>query len=208
VPISVGIVGYRAAQHERVAALVTAVGGPVKAAALVGKTRTHIDNMRKPDAPLRLEDLLPLCVEAGYSLDWVATGHQVRPDILSADMGMVQIEALGNGAAPLAFDAAWLRTTLGIGSDGLRTAVAEDAGMSPMIGKGATVLVDIGRGALRSGVYLVGLDEELVARRLQRMPGGKLELVADHDPKWRYELHPGDPDVLTIHRIVWAGGPI
>ena len=66
---------------ERISALVGAVGGPVRAATLLGKTRTHIDNMRKAGAPLRLEDVLILAREAGVTLDWVTTGHAVRPDL-------------------------------------------------------------------------------------------------------------------------------
>src|ERR1700712_3183694 len=67
-------------QDERIAALVSAVGGPVRAAALLGKTRTHVDNMRKTGAPLRLEDVMVLAREAGVTLDWVATGQAVRTD--------------------------------------------------------------------------------------------------------------------------------
>ena len=57
-------------QEERIAALVTAVGGPVRAASLIGKTRTHVDNMRKAGAPLRLEDVLILAREAGVGRCW------------------------------------------------------------------------------------------------------------------------------------------
>lgn len=207
-PISVGIAGYDMTQHERIAAMIAAVGGPVRAAALVKKSRTHIDNMRKPDAPLRLEDLLPLCLEAGVSLDWVATGYQTRPDLGDQAPGFATIEPLrpGDPVAPLAFDMAWLDQHIGLhAADHLRLAVAEDGGMEPLIGKGATVLVDIRPGALRLGVYLVGLDDEQVARRVSKLPGGRMELIADGDPKWRYDLQERDRDMLTLHRIVWTG---
>ena len=58
-----------------------AVGGPVRAAALIGKTRTHVDNMRKAGAPLRLDDVLVLAQAAGVSLDWVVSGQVLRPDL-------------------------------------------------------------------------------------------------------------------------------
>src|SRR5260221_9057605 len=73
--------GFALPQEERIAQLVTLAGGPVKAAAIIGKTRTHIDNMRKPGAPLRLDDVLALARETGVTLDWVATGQTVRPDL-------------------------------------------------------------------------------------------------------------------------------
>ena len=84
-------------QEERIAALVSAVGGPVRAAALLGKTRTHVDNMRKAGAPLRLEDVLVLARESGVTLDWVATGQAVRPDLRGlADAGSGGFDALPN----------------------------------------------------------------------------------------------------------------
>src|SRR5262249_24086400 len=81
-PPLMGVPGYSMSLEERVAHLVALVGGPVRAAAIIGKPRTHVDNMRKPDAPLRLDDVLALAREAGVSLDWVATGYHVRPDLL------------------------------------------------------------------------------------------------------------------------------
>ena len=79
-------------QEERIAALVGAVGGPVRAAALIGKTRTHVDNMRKAGAPLRLEDVLVLAREAGVTLDWVATGQTVRGPFLGTWPGGVRLK--------------------------------------------------------------------------------------------------------------------
>ncbi|MEO8757080.1 MAG: hypothetical protein ABI398_04925 [Devosia sp.] len=75
-PELIGVNDAALSQDERIARLVSAVGGPVKAAAIVGKTRTHIDNMRKAGAPLRLDDVLALANEAGVSLEWVATGRE------------------------------------------------------------------------------------------------------------------------------------
>lgn len=204
-PISIGIAGYDMTQAQRIAALISAVGGPVKAATLLGKSRTHIDNMRKPDAPLRLDDLLPLCREAGVSLDWVATGYQQRPDLAAGAPGLVTIAPLRPGItlAPLAFSADWLEQ-FERSTDQLRLAVAEDDGMAPGLAKGTTVLVDISPALLRSGLYLLDLDGEWVARRVRKHPGGKQELVADADPKWIYDLT-GIDKSLTLYRILWCG---
>ena len=84
-------------QEERIASLVSAVGGPVRAASLIGKTRTHVDNMRKAGAPLRLEDVLILAREAGVTLDWIATGQSVRSDL----RGLAAPEALAFDSRPV-----------------------------------------------------------------------------------------------------------
>src|SRR2546422_1054633 len=126
--------------EERIAALVTAVGGPVRAAALIGKTRTHVDNMRKAGAPLRLEDVLVL---------------------------------------------------------------AREAGMAPVIAKGAFLALDARKQPPRTGLYLVAVGDELLPRRLHRLPDGSAELIADADPRWRFVV--GNGAAVELYRIVWVG---
>ncbi|WP_395815239.1 helix-turn-helix transcriptional regulator [Devosia sp.] len=205
-PISIGIAGYEMTQPQRIAALITAVGGPVKAAALLGKSRTTIDNMRKEGWPPSLDILLPLCQEAGVSLDWVATGYQQRPDLATGSPGLVAIAPLrpGDRIPPLAFDADWLKGQFDATADDLRLALVDDDGMAPLVGKGATALLDIRPAAVRTGLYLLDLDGEWVARRIRKRLGGKLELVADADPAWLYDLS-GIEVGLTLHRILWTG---
>jgi len=212
---------------ERVAWLVAQVGGPVRAAALIGKTRTHVDNMRKPEAPLRLDDVLALAREAGVSLDWVVSGQSVRPDLLApagalADAGTAAFEALPGFVrlSPLkpeivtvggrsierwtpsgfAVSVEWL-DGFGLTPDSARYALAGDDGMAPVIGKGAAVLVDMRTAPLRTGLYCVAIDNELLVRRLQRLPGGVSELVADADPRWRFVLG----QAVEMYRVVWVG---
>lgn len=214
--------------EERIALLVSMVGGPVKAAAITGKTRTHIDNMRKPDAPLRIDDVLALAKQAGVSLDWVATGEPVRPDLA----GMADASTGGFGGLPgfarlqplrpevaviggrsverwapsdIAVSAPWLDSEFGLTGETARYANAGDGGMEPVIGKGAFVIVDIRAAKPRTGLYLVSVEDELLARRLNRLPDGSAELVADADGRWRYVLPPELPVGLELHRIVWAG---
>jgi phage repressor protein C with HTH and peptisase S24 domain len=235
-PPLIGTPGYLMTAEERVAHLVALVGGPVKAAAIIGKTRTHVDNMRKSDAPLRLDDVLALAREAGVSLDWVATGYQVRPDLLErasrpggelADAGTPGFGGLPGFArlqpvkpelvmaagrtierwtpSDIAVSAQWLDSAFGLSTDTARYALAGDGGMEPLIGRGTFVIVDGRETALRTGVYLVEVGDELLPRRLSRMPGGSSELIADADPRWRYVLPADAAQGPALHRIVWAG---
>ena len=208
-------------QEERIAALVTAVGGPVRAAMLLGKTRTHIDNMRKAGAPLRLEDVQALARAAGVSLDWVATGQSPRPDLSGlADAGergfeglpgfvrllplRPQVVSIGGRSverwtpSEFAVSTAWL-DGLGLTEATARYAAAGDGGMAPAIGQGAFVVVDARPQPPRTGLYLVAVGDELLARRLHRLPDGTAELIADADPRWRYA---GEAE---MYRIIWVG---
>lgn len=229
--------GFAMTQEERIAHLVAMVGGPVKAAAIIGKTRTHIDNIRKPDAPLRLDDALALAREAGVTLDWVATGYHVRPDLAArpAPGELSEATAGGFGGLPgfarllplkpemvaaggrsierwtpsdIAVSAQWLDTSFGLTSDTARYAEAGDGGMAPLIGKGTLLIVDTRPARPKTGIYLVEVGDELLPRRLSRLPGGSADLIADADPRWRYAL-PEPPEASPgLYRIVWAGQPL
>jgi hypothetical protein len=200
-PISVGIIGYEVEQHERVSALIAAVGGPVKAAALIKRTRQHLDNMRKPDARLSVEDLLPLCREAGVSLDWVATGYQQRPDLPQGE------GVTGEVLRPLRQGPELVVPPLllgGVPTFSARYATLDDNGMAPVLPRSALVIVDVRASTLKAGIYLIDLDGELVARRLHRLPDNKLELAADAEASWRFRFSPEAPPKL-LHRVVWVG---
>ena len=232
-PEIIGADATALAQEERIALLVSAVGGPVKAAAIVGKTRTHVDNMRKRGAPLRLDDVLALAIAAGVSLDWVVSGRIPRPDLMGAHAGQLA-DAGGTGfeglpgfarlqplrptvemrgglmlelwePSDIAVSEQWLDGAFGVTSDTARYARAGDGGMAPVVGKDALVIVDTRSAPPRTGIYLVGVGDELLVRRLSRLPGGSSELIADADPRWRYPLPTELPADLELYRVVWSG---
>jgi phage repressor protein C with HTH and peptisase S24 domain len=192
--------------------------------------------MRKSDAPLRLDDVLALARAAGVSLDWVATGYQVRPDLLERaarpDGELADAGTPGFGGLPgfarlqplrpevitaagraierwtpsdIAVSAQWLDSAFGLSTDTARYAFAGDGGMEPLIKKGTFVIVDARATPARTGVYLVEVGDELLPRRLSRMPGGNSELIADADPRWRYTLPAEETASLALYRIVWTG---
>lgn len=230
--------GFAMTQEERIAQLVAMVGGPVKAAAIIGKTRTHIDNMRKPNAPLRLDDALALAREAGVTLDWVATGHHVRPDLAEQPRHDGELSEAGAGkfgALPgftqllplrpetvtaggrsverwtpsdIAVSAQWLNNSLGLTAETARYAEAGDGGMAPLIGKGSLLIVDTRPANPRTGLYLVGVGDELLPRRLSRLPDGSADLIADADPRWHYALPAAAERGPELYRIAWAGQPL
>ena len=77
--------------------------------------------------------------------------------------------------------------------------------MEPVIGKGALVIVDSRPAGAKSGLYLVAVGDELLPRRVTRLPSGVADLVADADSRWRYTL-PSDPaEAPELYRIVWSG---
>ena len=227
-PISLSKPGFDMELHERIGALIVGVGGPVKAAALTGKSRGTIDDWRTKGTRVPLVDLLPLAVENGVSLDWIATGYQVRPDL--SGRGGPQLEAGEGGVtsfigagdtvrlmplwgageghvqrtdpSDLPFPVEWLKGELGLDPDDARYIHAGDNGMAPMLHEGGLAIVDARvMTTPKRGIYALELGDEIVARRLNLLPSGSAELIADNDTKWRYPL----PQAAEIRRIVWAG---
>lgn len=207
-PVSMGTPGFSLSLQERIGMLVAMVGGPVKAAHITGRTRSTIDNIRKPDAALRLDDMLALATAAGVSLDWVATGYQWRPDLLGKpSVGPSELEAIQplveGESLTLALPTSVL-AGLGLSVETARVARADDDGMAPSIRKGAMLIVDIRPAKIRSGLYLLWDGEEHLARRLMRSPRGTAELLADASPAWRYPA-PEEADGRHLARVVWWG---
>lgn len=227
---SFGVAGFEVSRHERIAMLVEMVGGQGPAAKLAQVSHDTVNNWRKPGSRVPLEGMLALAVAAGVSLDWIATGHQVRPDMADATVAIVGTH-LGNELAdftrltmigdeiiqpPAAADAValtgiavsrtWLKAAFDLSPDTARFAKVTDDGMAPRISVGSIAIVDMREQPLRSGFYLARLGEELLARRLYRMPDGNFELVADADGNWRYQLQPAA--LPELRPIVWAGQTI
>lgn len=218
----------RLSRHERVALLVEDVGGQKRASEIASVSADTINNWRKEGAKLPIDGVLQLCMEAGVSLDWVATGHMVRPDVirrgqelaeaaLATDLaaGFEQLMPLRpesqeasrhsvrrHAPSEISVNAQWLKREFDLATDDARYAYVDDDGMAPKVPRGAFVLVDARPTEFRGGVFLIE-GPELLARRLYQMPDGFFELTADSDPNWRYRA--AAVELPQMHRIVWAG---
>jgi hypothetical protein len=227
--LSFGVPGFSVPFHERMAMLITMVGGPGKAGQLADSDPDTVANWRKEGARVPILKVLPLAQKAGVSMDWVATGYQVRPDLQEQSLfgeretpapspGFVQLmpvepEVGGSGVqrwhpSEISLSAQWLHDELGVPAEWARYARVGDGGMEPLIAQGGLVVVDFRPSQpFRSGLYLVSVGQrEWLARRLQRLPDGTSELVADALPSWSYKVGPREQtEGVAAYRIVWCG---
>lgn len=229
-PLTAAMPGFALTKQQRIIAVIEGAGGPVRAAQITGLSRTTLRNWRQEGADPPMGAISPLCREAGVSLDWVETGYQVRPDIAAlsfgpgvSETGAATVDLAGYARllplkpdvavqagqrverwtpSPFAVGVQWLYEEFELAPDTARYAVIDEAGMAPLIPVGAAVILDTRPGPKRrSGMYLVEAGEELLPRRLNRLPKGEFELVADNS-SWRYNLGADDDPVMW--RIVWA----
>ena len=222
--------GFTLEIHERVTALVEMAGGLVESSKLAGVDRDTVNNWRKAGARVPLLGLLPLAIRAGVTLDWVATGHQQRPDIealgwrqlgaedqagASPAPGLMQIaplkgEVQAQGGqlvrrlepSVFAVSELWLKERHGLAVEELRYVVAGDDGMASLMPKGSLVIVHAEPvRALTPGLYVVESGPLLLARRLNVTLEGTYELAADDNPTWRYPLPSKRP---PLFRVIWS----
>jgi len=226
---SFGVPGFSLPFHDRVAMLVEMVGGLVEAAKIAKVDRDTINNWRKEGARVPILGLLPLAIAAQVTLDWIATGYQQRPDIeaLGWNLGMNEAKP-ATGPAPgftqllplrpepvndgrtrverwtpseIAVSTAWLSNRFGLTDETARYMILEENGMAPVLPAGTMVMVDSRSGQeLKSGIYLLEVGDEVMARRLYVGPDRSLFFAADADPKWRFGVHQG---TVQAWRVVW-----
>lgn len=96
---------------------------------------------------------------------------------------------------------------LSVDPENLRVVSARGDSMSPTIVDGAPMFVDISDRKLEDGrVYLFDVGEELIVRRVQRLPHGSLELLPDNLERYRpqHVLKDGQVDLKVVGRVCVA----
>lgn len=119
------------------------------------------------------------------------------------------IPAAENPVSELAFREDWIRNTLHTTPDKLTLIHVEGDSMDPDLRAGDIILVDhTDTTARREGIYVLRMDDALLVKMVQRLPGGIIKLISRNDA---YEpimlpvpkLDPGG-EVAIIGRVVWS----
>jgi len=201
---ALGAAGHELSFQERFAQLVEMLGGAQKAADLLGRGWSTVDNWRQGKTRVPLLDALELAKEAGVSLDWVATGYDRRPDLpppAGAAGGyeiISRFEPSADGRlAPASGDAGmfaarreWL-DALGINAADAALIAAPDDAMAPLVGKSDMVIID--RGVARvsgGGIYVFLRNGAPMLRRAQVMVDGAVQLIPENAAYDRERLAP------------------
>lgn len=162
----------------------------------------------------------------GVRLDWLATGEGEmfaggaprggNPDQV-ADYEYIPLydvrAAAGGGAIAeegpviddLAFKAQWVRSELHASPRDLYLIYVDGESMEPTLRPGDVILVNHqDTGPSRDGIYVLRMDDALLVKRLQRLPGGKIRASSDNAAYQPFELD-GNSDIAIIGRVVWSG---
>jgi phage repressor protein C with HTH and peptisase S24 domain len=109
----------------------------------------------------------------------------------------------------LAFKASWIRTHLNATQQDLYLIHVEGESMEPTLRPGDVILVDHREGAQlpRDGIYVLRMDDSLLVKRLQRMPGSQVRVSSDnpaYEP-FTVSLAQGKNEMEIVGRVVWCG---
>jgi len=163
-----------------------------------------------------LDKAVNIAQTTNVSLEWLATGSGERSPrhvpILDAqdalDKNDVQnfvavpimnvTASCGGGAAVLSedqvgvikFDRAWLYNTWHLNPSDLFTMPTMGESMEPTIKAGEYILVSRSESHIApgDGIYVIRLEGDILVKRLQRLPGGKLIISSDNTTYRPYEI--------------------
>ncbi len=216
----------RDAFAERIKVLINEAGSIRSLAKLCGASESIIRKWAKGESdPSRLH-LVGLSISTGVSLQWLATGEgPMRPgekqgetDDEFALVPLYDVEvSAGHGAqidqeqvkAQIAFRRDWLAQN-GFNFNSLVSLTARGDSMEPTLKDGDLLLVDTSqKDVVEDGIYVLRLNNHLLAKRLQRLTDGTIIIKSDN-PAYESETVPKDAAeaLHVIGRVVWTGRKI
>lgn len=106
-----------------------------------------------------------------------------------------------------AFKASWVRWELGVDLQNLALIVVKDDAMTPALHQGDLLLLDLSQRQVRAdAIYVLAVDDMLLARRIQRLVDGALCVRSDN-PVYKEQIVPREA-VDSLHilgQVVWMG---
>lgn len=182
------------------------------------------------------EELTSFCNKEGWSLNWLLSGEgpqylegkklagrEALPASQQDEYVYIPLYnirgAAGHGAINekeevadvLAFKAEWVKTVLRANKRDLFLMFVDGDSMEPMLRPGDIILVDKRDIPARGdGIYVLRMDDVLLIKRLQKLPGGIVQVTSDNTIYKSFEIRQdqfaSEPDRITIiGRVVWAG---
>jgi len=185
--------------------------------------RKYESDARRPDA-----DYLA-SVGRKADVSWIVTGERrtaayaagINEDEVPygdyVSIALVDVRAAAGGGAVveserivdvLHFKQDWIRHELHASPQDLRLIFVDGESMEPMLHTGDVILVNVGdQAARRDGIYVLRLEDALLVKRLQRLPGQRVRVTSDNPAYQPFELQMPleDNGAAIIGRVVWVG---
>jgi phage repressor protein C with HTH and peptisase S24 domain len=196
----------------------------------------HVNTIGKLERGETLPDaftLLKIAEFGGRSVQWLLTGAEggTDPGDVGHSVHAVQhgqfvyvphfdiSASAGNGdlfthlesvVAMRPFDQAYIRGELGIGHDEIAMITVIGNSMEPHLHSRDSVLIDLraGHENFTDGIYVIRLDDSLLVKQVQRLPGRVFRISSSNEDYAPFEVkvrEDAQRDFSIIGRVRWGG---
>lgn len=131
--------------------------------------------------------------------------------VLKASAGHGSIVDLENIEDYIAFQKDWFNKNIHAPQNALAVMTANGDSMEPTIKNGDMLLVDTSQNQARTdNIYIIRIDDCLVVKRVQCLPGQKIQIISDNKNYDTYTLDLSDESqsISIIGKVVWYGRSI
>lgn len=180
-----------------------------------GVSDTSLRSYLKGSIP-GIDKVVMIAKTAGVNVEWLVTGEgsqDLDPDRVedfayvplldvAASAGTGLLVAEETVQEVIAFDSHWLRSQLNTNPSELSIITVQGDSMAPTLLDGDLIFVDHQVTDWRDGIYVFQMDEDLLIKRLQRLPGGTVSVISDNPkfPPFSVDLNSPDCDLKIIGR--------
>lgn len=205
---------------------------PSKIAADIGMTLAGFSRIWKEDGLPKAETLLKIKELKQCSLDWLLTGEgdafasgnavQTVSDTLANQHDIEDFvfipqydiqAAAGHGRlvgdeAPvgaLPFQRHTIERLMKTDSSQLAVITVKGDSMEGVLNDGDLILVNLRETTPRDGLYVLRINENLLVKRLQLVPGGVVNVISANEsyPAFQIHLHQTEDDFAVIGKVEW-----
>ncbi|WP_255524308.1 helix-turn-helix transcriptional regulator [Aquitalea sp. ASV15] len=123
--------------------------------------------------------------------------------------------AAGHGAAvagekpifSMSFRRYWIDNFLRIDPKDLSVLSVKGDSMEGVLNDRDVILVNHADTSPTTGLYVLRIEGDLLVKRVQKLPGGKLEIMSANEAYRPFEIDPSNPggDFAVVGRVVWFG---
>ncbi|EGZ45241.1 XRE family transcriptional regulator [Neisseria wadsworthii] len=205
----------------------------------IGMTIAGFSRIWNEEGLPKAETLKKIKELKGCSIDWLLTGEgEPFPSAVSG-LGVVVLDTLGNAVNveefvfvprydieaaaghgrfvdnetpcfTMAFRRYWLENYITRDVKQLSVISVKGDSMEGVLNDGDTILVNHNHTMPRDGLYVLRINENLLVKRLQLMPGNIVRVISANDAYPTFEIHLQNmvDDVAIIGRVEWFGRTI
>ena len=107
----------------------------------------------------------------------------------------------------MAFRRYWVENYVTRDTKNLSVISVKGDSMEGVLNDGDTILINHAETAPKDGLYVLGLNENLLVKRLQLVPGGVVNVISANEayPTFEIDLNNLTDDVAIIGRVEWFG---